>query len=87
MHPDQKVCAPIPVVYKPLKLNASRIIDDAEERLGIRAAREEAAAKQKEFYARLAEEERLEAERVSARRGVSIQRKLSGKLPNHLFLR
>ncbi|KZV65604.1 hypothetical protein PENSPDRAFT_124991 [Peniophora sp. CONT] len=30
-----------------------RIIDDAEERLGIRAAREAAAAKEKEFYAQL----------------------------------
>ncbi|VDB91450.1 unnamed protein product [Peniophora sp. CBMAI 1063] len=33
-----------------------RIIDDAEERLGIRAAREAAAAQKKEFYARLAQD-------------------------------
>ncbi|KZV69652.1 hypothetical protein PENSPDRAFT_471295 [Peniophora sp. CONT] len=57
-----------------------RIIDDAEERLGIRAAREAAAAKENEFYAqlRLAKEANSAPGRVVGHRARFLG-KLSGK--------
>ena len=58
-------------------LIAPRIIDDAEERLGIRAAREAAAAERKELHARLAEQAKLRSEHAPAHKR-SLLKKVSG---------